>query len=41
MTNVLKSVILSLAVMNRHIDIEHAVSLSRLEQEYQVIFVKI
>ena len=37
MTNVLKSVVLSLAVLDRHVTVEDSVSLSRLEQEYQVI----
>ena len=36
MANVLKSVIISLAVLDRHVSVEEAVSLSRLEQEYQV-----
>lgn len=36
MANVLKSVIISLAVLDRHVTVEEAVSLSRLEQEFQV-----
>ncbi|CAK8685267.1 unnamed protein product [Clavelina lepadiformis] len=36
MVGLLKSVILSLAVVNYHLTVEDAVSLSRLEQEYQV-----
>jgi len=36
MVNVLKSVILPLTLVDRHITVEEAVSLSRLEQEYQV-----
>ena len=32
----LKSLLLSVALINRHLTVEEAVSLSRLEQEYQV-----
>lgn len=34
--DVLKSVILMLAVCDRHINVEQAVNLSRLEEEFQV-----
>ena len=32
----LKSLVLTLAVMDKHISVEKAVQLSRLEQDYQV-----
>ena len=33
----LKSVILALALVDRHLNVETAVALSRLEEEYQVL----
>jgi chaperone required for assembly of F1-ATPase len=33
----LKSVVLALALLERHVSVETAVALSRLEEEYQVI----